>query len=168
MYLKCSASRTRCAGMFVSTVQAFTTRRPKSVNPNVSILDTASVVQPPYRLLPSTAQIEAVLKCRSTLVSPTTPAGTSPWSAVYARNTWMSRWVMILSVIGFAEPTRHQFDQFRTVQRQQFHRLQTPLATGAGRTYRWHSGAAAQKPSSARAAWERARPWPAPSVRPPA
>src|SRR5207249_3108045 len=29
-------------------------------------------------------------------------------------------------VVGLAEPTRHQFDQFRTVQRQQFHRLQTP------------------------------------------
>src|SRR2546430_11156781 len=25
-------------------------------------------------------------------------------------------------VVGLAEPTRHQFDQFRTVQRQQFHR----------------------------------------------
>src|SRR2546430_358099 len=51
-------------------------------------------------------------------------------------------------VVGLAEPTRHQFDQFRTVQRQQFHRLQTPPATGAGRTYRWHSGAAARTPRS--------------------
>src|SRR5256885_11545161 len=39
MYLKCSPSRTRCAGMFVSTVQALTTCRPSSVNPNVSILE---------------------------------------------------------------------------------------------------------------------------------
>src|SRR2546430_7904579 len=71
-------------------------------------------------------------------------------------------------VVGLAEPTRHQFDEFRTVQRQQFHRLQTPPATGAGRTYRWHSGAAARTPSSARAAWERVGLWPAPSARPPA
>src|SRR5881396_748029 len=71
-------------------------------------------------------------------------------------------------IVGLAQPAGHQLDQLRAVQRQQFHRWRTPPAAGAGRTYRWHSEAAGRTPSSARGAWERAGPWPAPSARPPA
>src|SRR5437773_11168393 len=71
-------------------------------------------------------------------------------------------------IVGLTQPAGHHLDQLRAVQRQQFHRWRTPPATGVGRTYRWHSGAAARKPSSARAAWGRAGLWPATSARPPA
>src|SRR2546422_1983475 len=45
MYLKCSASRTRCAGMLISTVQALTTCSPSSVNPNVRSEEHTSELQ---------------------------------------------------------------------------------------------------------------------------
>src|SRR3989442_5626933 len=91
--------------LLISTVQALTAASPSCVKAIVSIFDTARAEHPPYCLFPSTHQTLAVLKFRSMLLRPATPAGASSSSAVYTRRQWMFRCVMILSMTGVTRCT---------------------------------------------------------------